>query len=33
VLYGGRVTGERLPEQTNPQDLGLLMAGVNERAA
>jgi simple sugar transport system ATP-binding protein len=33
VLCGGRVTGERLPEDTNPQDLGLLMAGVNERAA
>ena len=33
VLCGGRVTGERLPEQTNPQDLGLLMAGVAERAA
>jgi len=33
VLCGGRVTGERLPEATNPQDLGLLMAGVAERAA
>ena len=33
VLCGGRVTGERLPQETNPQDLGLLMAGVNERAA
>ena len=33
VLCGGRVTGERRPEETNPQDLGLLMAGVNERAA
>ena len=33
VLCGGRVTGERLPEDTNPQDLGLLTAGVNERAA
>jgi simple sugar transport system ATP-binding protein len=33
VLCGGRVTGERLPEETNPQDLGLLMAGVDERAA
>ncbi len=28
VLCGGRVTGERRPEETNPQDLGLLMAGV-----
>jgi simple sugar transport system ATP-binding protein len=33
VLCGGRVTGERRPEETNPQDLGLLMAGVDERAA
>ena len=33
VLCGGRVTGERRPEETNPQDLGLLMAGVSERAA
>jgi simple sugar transport system ATP-binding protein len=33
VLCGGRITGERLPEDTNPQDLGLLMAGVSERAA
>ena len=31
VLCGGRVTGERRPEETNAQDLGLLMAGV-ERA-
>ena len=33
VLCGGHVTGERKPEETNPQDLGLLMAGVSERAA
>ncbi len=33
VLCGGRITGERTPEETNAQDLGLLMAGVNERAA
>ena len=33
VLCGGRVTGERRPEETNAQDLGLLMAGVSERAA
>ena len=33
VLCAGRVTGERRPEETNPQDLGLLMAGVAERAA
>jgi simple sugar transport system ATP-binding protein len=33
VLCGGRITGERRPEETNTQDLGLLMAGVSERAA
>ena len=33
VLCGGRITGERRPEETNAQDLGLLMAGVDERAA
>jgi ABC-type uncharacterized transport system ATPase subunit len=32
VLCGGRVTGERLPEETNAQDLGLLMAGVEQAA-
>ncbi len=33
VMCGGRITGERRPDQTNEQDLGLLMAGVSERAA
>jgi simple sugar transport system ATP-binding protein len=33
VLCGGRITGERRPEDTTQQDLGLLMAGVSERAA
>ena len=33
VLCAGRITGERLPHKTNPQDLGLLMAGVTESAA
>jgi ABC-type uncharacterized transport system ATPase subunit len=33
VMCGGRVTGERLPERTDEADLGLLMAGVTERAA
>jgi general nucleoside transport system ATP-binding protein len=33
VLCAGRVTGERMPGETNTQDLGLLMAGVSERAA
>ncbi len=33
VICGGAITGERLPSQTNERDLGLLMAGVTERAA
>ncbi|MGO4871507.1 MAG: ABC transporter ATP-binding protein [Roseiarcus sp.] len=33
AICGGRITGERRPEETNAQDLGLLMAGVAERAA
>jgi simple sugar transport system ATP-binding protein len=33
VICAGRITGERRPEETNAQDLGLLMAGVSERAA
>ena len=33
VMCGGRITGERLPGQTNERDLGLLMAGVTEQAA
>jgi simple sugar transport system ATP-binding protein len=33
VLCGGRITGERRPEETDAQDLGLLMAGLDERAA
>ncbi|HZZ24881.1 MAG TPA: ATP-binding cassette domain-containing protein, partial [Roseiarcus sp.] len=33
VLCGGRITGERRPDETNAQDLGLLMAGVSERTA
>jgi ABC-type uncharacterized transport system ATPase subunit len=32
-LCGGRVTGERLPQDTDAKDLGLLMAGVEDRAA
>jgi general nucleoside transport system ATP-binding protein len=33
VMCGGRITGERLALKTDERDLGLLMAGVNERAA
>ena len=30
VMCGGRITGERRPEETDEQDMGLLMAGVGE---
>lgn len=30
VIYKGQIVGERVPEQTNQKDLGLLMAGVRE---
>ena len=33
VMFDGAIMGERLPEQTNVQDLGLLMAGVAGKAA
>lgn len=33
VMFDGSVSGERLPEDTNEGDLGLLMAGVTEGAA
>ena len=33
VMCGGIITGERTPETTNDRDLGLLMAGITERAA
>jgi simple sugar transport system ATP-binding protein len=33
VMCGGRITGERAPGRTDEADLGLLMAGVTERAA
>jgi general nucleoside transport system ATP-binding protein len=29
VMCGGKITGERVPETTNTQDLGLLMAGLS----
>jgi simple sugar transport system ATP-binding protein len=31
VMCGGKITGERRPEETNEQDLGLLMAGVGDQ--
>jgi simple sugar transport system ATP-binding protein len=33
VMCGGRITGERRPEETNEQDMGLLMAGVGAEQA
>jgi general nucleoside transport system ATP-binding protein len=33
AMCGGRITGERLPGQTNERELGLLMAGVAAEAA
>ncbi|HEX2509058.1 MAG TPA: ATP-binding cassette domain-containing protein, partial [Microvirga sp.] len=33
TMCGGHITGERRPGETNEQDLGLLMAGVTEKAA
>jgi general nucleoside transport system ATP-binding protein len=33
VMFDGQIMGERLPEETDVKDLGLLMAGIKERAA
>jgi simple sugar transport system ATP-binding protein len=33
VMFDGQIMGERLPSETNAQDLGLLMAGVRGEAA
>lgn len=33
VMFDGKIMGERLPAETNETELGLLMAGVDERAA
>ncbi|OJY35130.1 MAG: heme ABC transporter ATP-binding protein [Rhodobacterales bacterium 65-51] len=33
VMFDGRIMGERLPDQTNERELGLLMAGVSGEAA
>ncbi|SMY06044.1 ABC transporter ATP-binding protein [Flavimaricola marinus] len=33
VMFDGKIMGERLPEQTNVKELGLLMAGVTGEAA
>ena len=29
VMFDGRIMGERTPDETNPQELGLLMAGMD----
>ncbi len=31
VMFDGKISGERLPEQTDENDLGLLMAGIDPR--
>jgi general nucleoside transport system ATP-binding protein len=33
AMCGGKITGERIPSQTNERELGLLMAGVSAEAA
>jgi general nucleoside transport system ATP-binding protein len=33
VMCGGKITGERRPNETNEQELGLLMAGIMQEAA
>ena len=33
VMFDGEIMGERQPANTNEKELGLLMAGVSEKAA
>jgi len=33
VMFDGRIMGERLPDQTDQRELGLLMAGMTGDAA
>ena len=33
VMFDGRISGERLPAETDENDLGLLMAGIDPKAA
>ncbi len=33
VMFDGKISGERMPDETDENDLGLLMAGIDERAA
>ncbi|MDH5797569.1 MAG: heme ABC transporter ATP-binding protein, partial [Paracoccaceae bacterium] len=31
VMFDGKIMGDRMPDETDEQDLGLLMAGITER--
>jgi simple sugar transport system ATP-binding protein len=33
VMFDGRIMGERLPDQTNPREIGLMMAGIDDGEA
>ena len=33
VMFDGRIMGERMPDQTDEKELGLLMAGMTKGAA
>ena len=33
VMFDGQIMGERMPNETDERALGLLMAGVDEKAA
>jgi simple sugar transport system ATP-binding protein len=33
VMFDGQIMGERLPDQTNEKELGLLMAGMQDGEA
>ena len=33
VMFDGQIMGERMPNETDEKELGLLMAGINEKAA
>jgi simple sugar transport system ATP-binding protein len=33
VMFDGQIMGERLPNETNEKELGLLMAGMTEEVA
>ncbi len=32
-MFDGRIMGERLPDETDEKELGLLMAGISDEAA